>query len=103
MKRKSKQAPKTRPRLVECDAHGSTPGCIICQHLGNESNLGYWAIKPDSDGPAQAWCEKCDAALEADRGWSDRGLALADFTIYCTICYARTLARHEQLGWDAVD
>ena len=63
--------------------------------------LGYWAIKPDPQEPAQAWCEACDAVLDQDRGWSDRAEALADWKLYCTGCYAEALSRHVRRGWDS--
>lgn len=78
-----------------------SPGCIICKHLCAGWRLGYWAVQPDEDGPAQAWCEECDVALDRDRGWSDQALALADFTIYCTVCYTKSLKRHKLRGWSA--
>jgi hypothetical protein len=79
------------------------PYCIICRHLCEGSGLGYWAIKRKGDLPAQAWCEECDAVLEEDRGWTDRGDAQADWQLYCSKCYAKTLARHSRRGWDSGD
>ena len=99
MAKKRKPAEKTQPKMVECDEHGSTPGCLICRHLGDGRGLGYWAIQADAAGPAQAWCIACDALLAWDRGWSDRASALADWQLYCTICYDKTLKRHALLGW----
>jgi hypothetical protein len=87
--------------MIDCDEHGSSPGCIICRHLGEGRGLGFWSIKAAADGPAQAWCEDCDKVLEEDRGWTDRGDAQADWQIYCTQCYRRTLRRHKRLGWCA--
>jgi hypothetical protein len=85
--------------MVECDEHGSTPGCLICRHLCAGRSLGYWAIKPNEHGPAQAWCDDCDVELEKGRGWPDRAFALADFRVYCSYCYDKTLKRHKLRGW----
>jgi hypothetical protein len=99
--RRSKQVSESHPLAIHCDRHGVTAYCIICRHLRESSGLAYWAIKPKSEEPAQAWCEECDAVLAEDRGWTDRGDALADWKLYCTGCYAETLARHTRRGWDS--
>jgi len=93
-------AGRAKPRTIHCDRHGETNYGILCQHLQEGSKLGYWAIKPDAEHPGQAWCEECDAVLEADRGWTDRGDALAGWKIYCGKCYSKTLKRHALRGWD---
>jgi hypothetical protein len=85
--------------MVDCDEHGQSPGCLICRHLREERGLGYWAIRPDDDAPAMAWCIACNAMVTWDRGWTDRASALADWQIYCTFCYDKTLKRHKQVGW----
>jgi hypothetical protein len=85
---------------IHCDRHGVTASCI-CRHLREGRGPGYWAIKPGPDGPAQAWCGACDAVLAEDRGWTDRGDALADWKLYCARCYTETLGRHTLRGWDS--
>ena len=99
--RKPKQVPESHPLAIHCDRHGVTAYCIICQHLRDGRGLEFWEIKRDGEEPAQAWCEACDAILNADRGWTDRGDAHADWKLYCTGCYRETLARHTRRGWDA--
>ena len=99
MAKKRKQSAKSQTRMVDCDEHGQSPGCLICRHLREEHGLGYWAIQPDAESPLQAWCIACNALATWDRGWTDRASALADWQIYCTICYEKTLKRHKLLGW----
>jgi len=101
MARKSKSAEPSEARRIHCEKHGVTAGCIICRHLCEAKGLGFWSIKPDATGPAQAWCEECDGVLDEDRGWTDRGDALADWRLYCTKCYTKTLKRHRRRGWDS--
>jgi hypothetical protein len=91
----------SNPLAIHCDRHGPTAYCMICRHLREGSGLGYSAIKPEPEEPAQAWCEECDAALDRDRGWSDRATALADWRLYCAVCYEQALARHIRRGWDS--
>ncbi len=87
------------PPTIHCQRHGVSASCIICRHLRAGSGLGYWAIEPEPGEPAQAWCEQCDVVLQQDRGWTDRGDAFADWQVYCSKCYAETLARHDLRGW----
>jgi hypothetical protein len=100
-RKKKKSAGRSKSRVVHCDEHGEMAGCILCRHLCEGKRLGYWAIKPDATGPAQAWCDQCDVVLDEDRGWTDRGDALADWQLYCEKCYAKTLARHKLRGWSS--
>ncbi len=98
---KPEQVASTHPLAVHCDQHGVTAYCIVCRHLREGRGLGYWAIPPEAEEPGQAWCEACDAVLEEDRGWTDRGDAQADWKLYCAGCYAAALARHSRRGWCA--
>ena len=97
------QVAESHPPTIHCDRHGVTAYCLICRHLRDGAGLGYWAIEPEPEigEPAQAWCEGCDAVLDAEQGWTDRADAAADWKLYCAGCYADTLARHEQRGWCA--
>lgn len=97
--KKPKQVRASHPLAIHCKRHGVTAYCLICQHLRSEEGLGYFAIAPEPEEPAQAWCEACDRVLEAERGWSDRADAKADWKLYCTGCYEETLARHELRSW----
>ena len=87
-----------RPK-IHCEEHGEIDYCLICQHLRAGAGLGYFAIEAEPEEPAQAWCEKCDAVLEEERGWSDRADELADWMLVCTGCYDQTLQRHQLLSW----
>ena len=101
MVRKPKQVAESDPLAVHCGRHGVTAYCLICRHLREGVGLGYWAIRAEPEEPAQAWCEECDAALDQDRGWSDRATALADWKLYCAGCYVEALSQHARRGWDS--
>ena len=68
MTNESKQVGELHPLAIHCERHGVTAYCIICRHLCDCAGLGFWAIEPDLDEPAQAWCEGCDAVLAAEQG-----------------------------------
>ena len=97
--KKPKQVADSHPLAIHCVRHGVTPCCLICRHLGEGSGLGYFAIKPEAEEAAQAWCAACDTVLEAERGWSDRADAQADWKLYCTGCWDEALARHQLRSW----
>jgi hypothetical protein len=80
---------------VHCAEHGTSDACIICRHLREGWGLRYYAIK----GDPWAWCQECDAVLEAEQGWSDRLYDFADWKVYCHKCFRRTLGRHNLVEW----
>src|SRR5262245_29545720 len=80
---------------VYCEEHGDSFPCILCRHLCEGTGMGYFAIRKDP----WAWCEACDAILEAEQGWSDRLYEFADWEVYCRVCYRKTLRRHQLLEW----
>jgi hypothetical protein len=101
MAREPKPITESHALAIHCERHGITAYCLICRHLREGDGLAYWAIEPEAEEPAQAWCEACDAVLEQDRGWSDRADDLAEWKLYCAGCYEETLARHILRGWDS--
>jgi hypothetical protein len=93
------QVPPSHPLAVHCERHGVTAYALLCRHLAAGAGLGYFAIPPEPEEPAQAWCEACDEVVEAEQGWTDRADAQADWRLYCAGCYAGALARHTLLSW----
>ncbi len=79
---------------ADCPTHGQSPSALLCAHLASESGRCYFAVPPCEHGPAQAWCEDCDAVVEAERGWTDTSESHADFRVLCPECYARALRMH---------
>lgn len=98
MPKKPSQLPETHPLAIHCERHGVTAYCLLCRHLREESGLGYWAIKPEPEEPAHAWCEACDTVLDEEQGWSDRADEQADWKLYCAGCYQEALKRHVRRG-----
>jgi hypothetical protein len=86
-------------RKVNCTKHGTKDYCIICQHLGSEAGLGYYACKATAEDPAQAWCEACDRVLEQERGWNDLADAAADWKLFCEGCYSDALGENRFIAW----
>lgn len=86
-------------KTIQCDEHGPCNYSIICEHLREQDGLGYFSIRADATGPAQAWCEACDQVLAQERGWTDRADLQAGWKLYCACCYERRLAIHILLSW----
>ena len=80
---------------VHCDEHGDSDACIICRHLRAGRGLRYFIIK----GDPWAWCEECDAVLEAEQGWSDKLYQFAAWQVACRDCFRRALRRHRLREW----
>lgn len=95
----SREDGSTLDSKIQCDEHGDTEYCLLCQHLQTGKGLRYFAIKAEPDEPAQAWCQECDEVLEEERGWSDRADETADWKLCCTGCYEQLLEHHQLVSW----
>lgn len=81
---------------IYCEEHGVTSYCIICQHLCAERGLQYYSQYVAADDyPAHSWCNHCDALLQEDEGWSDRGDEFAGWKLLCAGCHAQVLKGHD--------
>jgi hypothetical protein len=87
-------------KQVQCPTHGVTAGCVICRHLRDGSDLGYYRIEvpPGVDFYETGLCEACDALLWEEDGWTDRLFDFADWKLFCRECFEGTLKRHRLLG-----
>jgi hypothetical protein len=86
------------PKTVECGSHGQKDAAYLCQHLVRGSHLGFCvpAPTPDQEPSLEAWCNRCDRALQA-RGWvwddiSEENLGL---TLVCSECFERSRHKNE--------
>jgi hypothetical protein len=87
--------------LCECEAHGSRPETYVCNHiasaLGREETAGFVCYPgDDEDGLTDAWCDDCEAYLQANGGdWIDDEVEVpGGLSILCSDCYlqARKMA-----------
>jgi hypothetical protein len=69
---------------------------MICQHLRNETGLGYAVVlaKPEDDDYETAMCEGCEKLLLSENGWTDQLSDVADWTLFCKQCCQNVLRRH---------
>lgn len=86
----------------ECDRHGNQPITFVCKHIADASPnemVGFVSGEPDDeDDLRDAWCDKCDAFLQALGGeWRD-GLVEPPQGggILCAQCYRMKQAEAER-------
>jgi len=81
---------------VKCGLHGETPATFACRHLSEGVACGYHADTEDPSQPwPDAWCDLCDAALQAQGGeWTATAEDAADIQVLCTHCYDAARARN---------
>jgi len=73
---------------------------MICQHLRDGAGLGFFRVEvpPGSDDYETGLCERCDALLWQEEGWTDRLFDFADWKLFCRECFEDVLGRHLLLG-----
>jgi hypothetical protein len=84
-------------RSIDCGAHGARPMTLVCKHLVGATGAGWhWALHPeDLDGCwPDAWCDRCEAVVAAERGWTERADAAAGFVGVCDVCYETARERN---------
>ena len=83
--------------LVRCATHGLVERVISCIHVRSHKVAELFIVPADTDGEAMAWCETCEAARIADRGWYDQADAVAQWAFICSGCFGRIVQSHENI------
>lgn len=82
---------------IECQEHGVRARTFVCQHLVSGSDLGFHfevsEDEPDIAWP-DAWCDACDAVLEAEGGWTEEAEEAAGVSVVCDFCYESSRERN---------
>lgn len=82
-------------RTVECEAHGTRIGAVLCCHLvrPTESALGF--VENSSDpGDLQAWCGGCEEMFVREQEMTPAFRAFNDMCVVCVVCYRRMKRLH---------
>lgn len=82
---------------VVCGEHGSTPGTFVCRHLQQGYGCGFHTVHEDAaaDPWPDAWCDRCEATLQADGEWTDENSP--ELALVCTHCYELIRHRNRQI------
>lgn len=86
--------------MIECREHGQSRRAYVCAHVSHTLSDGIprgviWSR--DEDGCVNAYCDACDARLEAAGGeWIDEVVTAADIKLICEPCFRRTLSINEK-------
>ncbi|MDR3352449.1 MAG: hypothetical protein LBO00_05485 [Zoogloeaceae bacterium] len=72
---------------LHCSQHGAGHVAYICEHLANRPEQRWHCDYPTEETPwPDAWCDTCDAALQAAGGdWDDE--SAPEIKIICHHCY----------------
>jgi hypothetical protein len=80
--------------VCECATHGPRPKTYVCAHVAEAASHGATAgfvtyPADDDDDLSDAWCEACEAYLQANGGeWIDDAVEVPDgLAILCADCY----------------
>jgi hypothetical protein len=91
---------------IQCGSHGESDGAFVCTHLVEGEQRGFnWGVNPqDPDALSpDAYCDACDAALDAAGGWTPELEAAAGVRMVCTLCYSKIRERNWRQDDDAYD
>lgn len=86
-------------RTIICDEHGHSLPAFVCAHLLLALDDGIargilWSRS--EDGCIGAYCDACDAMLEAGGGeWTRELEAVADLKVICESCFERVLSLNQ--------
>ncbi len=74
--------------LFSCPLHGESEAVLCCQHIGHQACDCIYCIPADDENPQTAWCNVCESARLAERGWFDAADTVADWGWLCGACLA---------------
>jgi len=88
----------------DCTEHGVQPIAFVCNHITaapRGETVGFVSFAPeDMDDLRDAWCDKCDAYLQANGGdWVEGSVEVPDgISVICAECYRGREKDAERVG-----
>lgn len=73
---------------------------FVCSHLAEHAaGQGFNHDEPTEEEPfPDAFCDNCDAILEAEQGWTDAAEELITISLICSGCYELSRIRNTRTG-----
>lgn len=79
---------------VECGTHGRAYAAYICGHLAWNPMQRWYGYPPTEDDPwPDAWCAKCEEALQTAGDWNEENETAVDIKLLCSHCYESARAK----------
>ena len=76
---------------IACKTHGAITPVLACTHITNALPNQHFKIlfqvPADAENQLQAWCEICEDARMADKGWYDIADGVAKWSLICIHCF----------------
>ncbi|MDB5706292.1 MAG: hypothetical protein JWN66_3408 [Sphingomonas bacterium] len=79
--------------IYVCDRHGDQPTAFVCKHITGAplgETVGFASYRPDDENDLRdAWCDTCDAYLQANGGeWVEDAVEVpGGIDMLCAECY----------------
>ncbi len=83
---------------TRCRTHGASFPTYLCTHLFSETGQGFNVADDPGNPRPDAWCDRCEAVLLREGGWTEAAEAFADVGLACGTCYDRMEANNRRGG-----
>lgn len=89
-----------KDKYVNCDKHISDRVAFVCQHLINNTSVGFheaFDFDPtiELDDDRQAWCDECEKIRLKEGEWTDEAMTFANIKVVCDQCYFEIKERNQ--------
>lgn len=72
---------------LRCAGHGASFRAYVCGHLFRETGQGFHTADDPGNPRPDAWCDRCEAVLQREGGWTKAAAAFAGIKLACGACY----------------
>jgi len=77
---------------LTCELHGEHEAVLSCQHIGHARCGCIYVIPADDEFPQTVWCNICEEARFAEKGWFEYADSVASWGWLCGECLSSARA-----------